>query len=140
MATETTPDITESEMLDIAHQLDMGGEYYEASEVAPPAESTPAQVEEKPEGSVNPTEVKQDTPQEPGKEPAEETGEHFDSVLVIGSWSEENKTHRVFGQSGNWFTCIGMAHDFLESSSQVELAGLIADAIADKEGWEGDDA
>ena len=66
-------------------------------------------------------------------------GEHFESLLILGTWSESKQSHRVFGTSGNWFACKGLAIDFLDSSNHSELAELIADAVAEKEGWDQDD-
>ena len=74
------------------------------------------------------------------EEAAERVGEHFDSVLVLASWTcGDKETELAFGLSGNFFTCKGMAHDFLETASHEDLASKLADAIADKEGYDDSD-
>lgn len=73
------------------------------------------------------------------KKSVSDVGEYVDHAVIIVTWQEGGETQRVFDVSGNWYACVGLAHDFLESATHADLADKLAEAISKKEGWDEDD-
>ena len=67
---------------------------------------------------------------------AKNIGEHFDSVLILTTWTEDGVTRWAYLGSGNSITWSGMARDYLTNLDQNELADKLSKAMSDKEDWE----
>jgi hypothetical protein len=60
---------------------------------------------------------------------AAQLAEHFDSVLILVTVTEEGTSKCLNGHSGNWFACKGAAHAFIESEQSDNLSEDIASKI-----------
>ena len=62
-----------------------------------------------------------------------ELGEHFDAVQILGSVHEPDQggSIRCYIGAGNYYTRMGMAHDWLESVQAQEAANRLGDVIKD---------
>lgn len=55
--------------------------------------------------------------------------EHFDSVQIMCSWSEDGYTKSINRGCGNYYARLGMAHDFISRDQSQTAAHEIAEAI-----------
>lgn len=63
----------------------------------------------------------------------ENLGEHFDSVQIMATWSEDSITHLSNNGCGNWYARQGMAHEFINSDIAQDQARQIAKSLQDQD-------
>lgn len=69
---------------------------------------------------------------------AKAVGEHFDSVVIIGSWIKDGSTHYASGGTGNHFARTAMARNYAVNDFAVVQAQEIAARIVppdETESW-----
>ena len=70
---------------------------------------------------------------------AAELFEHFDSVQILASKTEQGESTAFYRGGGDWYSRQGMAHEFIKRSQQQDLASFIADELAppsdESESW-----
>lgn len=62
-------------------------------------------------------------------EAAQKLSEQAENVQIMVTWNEEGLTHRYFVGAGNWYSRVGLAHEFLAQDIAQTNAKQIADSI-----------
>lgn len=60
---------------------------------------------------------------------AEMLGEHFDAVQILATRHIDAQTHYIARGAGNWYARQGMAHEFINTDINQDVARQIAERL-----------